>query len=443
MKEEPQPPVKKETYDLSPNYDSLNLASLAEEVAKRINSLEKQQPAGGSNPPRIRTNQCLFCSDTTHYLGGCPKVAEYIQKGLCQKNAEGFIVLPNGNRISTRDTPGKNLKERLDNWHKTNGTTQVSTNFVTASDRQPNYGSTNQDKSEGVLTEREAEDIRTLENLVVATQQKIDNAKKKKQEKGSSGLATRSKQAQEKQADNSETQGSTGPQYRYVSPIEDPTLIKKIANQTLDLPITMSTRELFSVSPEIRRHVKDQLITKRISTSTLMDSIDQPSVDQSPEIHPTYLSRVAEENLVVANHVEELRVINVMIHGVKVIATVDDGSQILSIRQDVWERLGLPLRSDKIMVMESANKTKDETMGLLQDLKVQIGEYDFYLQVQVVKDAPYELLLGRPFLTLTQANHKHFTNGESRLTLIDPNTRDTITVPTRSRRQQDELQGFR
>ena len=161
------------------------------------------------------------------------------------------------------------------------------------------------------------------------------------------------------------------------------------------------------------------------------------------EIHPTYLSRVAEENLVVANHVEELRVINVMIHGVKVIATVDDGSQILSIRQDVWERLGLPLRSDKIMVMESANKTKDETMGLLQDLKVQIGEYDFYLQVQVVKDAPYELLLGRPFLMLTQANHKHFTNGESRLTLIDPNTHDTITVPTRSRRQQDELQGFR
>ena len=273
MKEEPQPPVKKETYDLSPNYDSLNLASLAEEVAKRINSLEKQQPAGGSNPPRIRTNQCLFCSDTTHYLGGCPKVAEYIQKGLCQKNAEGFIVLPNGNRISTRDTPGKNLKERLDNWHKTNGTTQVSTNFVTASDRQPNYGSTKQDEGEGVLTEREAEDIRTLKNLVVATQQKIDNAKTKKQEKGSSGLATRSKQAQEKQADNSETQGSTGPQYRYVSPIEDPTLIKKIANQTLDLPITMSTRELFSVSPEIRRHIKDQLITKRISTSTLMDSI--------------------------------------------------------------------------------------------------------------------------------------------------------------------------
>ena len=82
------------------------------------------------------------------------------------------------------------------------------------------------------------------------------------------------------------------------------------------------------------------------------------------------------------------------------------------------------------MVMESANKTKDETMGLLQDLKIDIGGYDFYLQVQVVKDAPYEMLLGRSFFTLTQATHKHFDNRESRLTLLNPNTGDKITFPT-------------
>ena len=66
---------------------------------------------------------------------------------------------------------------------------------------------------------------------------------------------------------------------------------------------------------------------------------------------------------------------------------VDDGSQIISILQDKWERIGLPIRSDKIMVMELANKSKDETMGLLQDLKVNIGGYNFYHQVQVVRDA--------------------------------------------------------
>ena len=34
------------------------------------------------------------------------------------------------------------------------------------------------------------------------------------------------------------------------------------------------------------------------------------------------------------------------------------------------------------MVMESANKSKDETMGLLQDLKIKIEEYNFYVQVK-------------------------------------------------------------
>jgi hypothetical protein len=434
-KEEPSAKIKKETFDLSPTYDGLNLASLAEEVAKRINTLEKQQTSGGPNLPRLRTHQCLFCSDSAHYLNGCPKAAEYIQKGLCQKNADGFIVLPNGNRISTRDTPGKNLKERLDNWHKANGTPQVSTNFVGASNLSPEYGWSEENTGE-ITSEREREDIRTLENLVASTQKKIDGAKRridgKKQERG--GMATRSKPHQEKEPDKTEGHTNVGPQFRYVTPIEDPSLIKKIAQQSLDLPITMTTRELLSVAPDVRRHIKEQLMTKRVSTTALIETTEAEDPTQ------VYLS--STDNLIVANHVEELRVIDVLIQGVEVVATVDDGSQILSIRQDVWEKLGLPIRSDKIMVMESANKSKDETMGLLQDLKLKIGEYDFYVQVQVVKDAPYELLLGRPFLTLTQASHKHFSNGDSRLTLTDPNTRDTITIPTRCRKRVRVHQDF-
>ena len=93
--------------------------------------------------------------------------------------------------------------------------------------------------------------------------------------------------------------------------------------------------------------------------------------------------------------------------------------------------------------MESANKTRDETMGLLQDLKISIGGYDFYLQVQVVKEAPYEMLLGRPFFTLTQATHKHFDNGESRLTLYNLNTQDVIMFSTRAREREQSDQGVR
>ena len=438
-------PVKKETFDLSQGYESLNINAIVEEVAKRISSLEKQQNQGAPNLPKLRTNHCIFCSDPDHYLSSCPHVGEYIQKGLCQRNADGQIVLPNGSRISPREVPGRNLKERLDNWHKTNNTTpKVSTNFVGAAEFKKDYtGGQNMDE----LSKREQEELQVLENLVASTQKKIDCAKRKQAaNKDKDGLLTRSR-AQASQQENTPQAQTTDkatrpdPQYRYITPIEDPALIKKIAQQSLDTSITISTRELLSVAPDIRRHIKDQLITKRVATSAFLETIDD---DEEPGVLVANVlaTKAPAEKLIVAKHTEELRVIDVNIQGVKVIATIDDGSQIISIRANVWEKIGLPIRSDMIMVMESANKTKNETMGLLQDLKIVIGGNDFYLQVQVVQDAPYEMLLGRPFYTLTQASHKHFDNGDSRLTIFDPNTGDKITVPTRAKDSDHSRQGF-
>lgn len=85
------------------------------------------------------------------------------------------------------------------------------------------------------------------------------------------------------------------------------------------------------------------------------------------------------------------------------------------------------------MVMESANATKDTTLGLLRNLPVRIGNSTFYLQVQVFENAPYEMLLGHPFLTLTQAQTHHYSNGDSHITLLDPNTNESFTIPTAAR----------
>lgn len=286
------------------------------------------------------------------------------------------------------------------------------------------------------MTTREHEELKVLENLVASTQKKIDNTKRKfgsKQDR--EGLTTRSKAQENHQEPAVERSLRPDPQFRYVTPIEDPAVIKKLVDQTLNTSITISVRELLSVAPDVRRQIKDQLITKRVATTAF---VEETSQDEPAEV---LVANVSADNVVVAKHTEELRVFDIMISGLKVVATVDDGSQIISIRQDIWEKLGIPIRSDKIMIMESANKSRNETMGLLQDLKVSIGGYDFFLQVQVVHDAPYKMLLGCPFFTLTQATHKHFDNGESRLTLFDPNTGDKITFPTRARTRENK-QGF-
>ena len=85
------------------------------------------------------------------------------------------------------------------------------------------------------------------------------------------------------------------------------------------------------------------------------------------------------------------------------------------------------------MMMEAANKTKSATMGLLENLQVTIGPVELCLQVQVMKDAPYDMLLGRPFYSLAECVTKDFSSGEQYLTMRDPNSGREITVPTRNR----------
>ena len=338
---------------------------------------------------------------------------------------------------------GRNLRERIDNWHKNKAAPQVSANFVGAAEMPKSHTWLEDAKiitEEVEISKRQQEELQILENLVSSSQKKLDNAKRKFGgiRLDNEGLLTRSKaqaafREKGKGAAVSEEKSSRpDPQYRYITPIEDPALIKKLAQQSLDTSITISTQELLSIAPDVRRQIKDQLVTKRVTTTAFVEEVSEDALE---DLGVT-VANISAENLVVAKHSEELRVVDILIQGLKVVATVDDGSQIISIRQDMCEKIGLPIRSDKIMIMESANKSKDKTMGLLQDLKINIGGYDFYLQVQVMKDAPYEMLLGRPFFTLTQASHKHFDNRESRLTLFDPNTRDKIMFPTRARNRE-------
>ncbi|KAF8800130.1 hypothetical protein BYT27DRAFT_7072743, partial [Phlegmacium glaucopus] len=109
--------VKKETYDLSQGFQigGMSMPTLISEIVKQLNF----QNSEGHKSVRLRSsNFCIFCSDPDHFVNACPKAKEYLQKGLCRKDNEGKIVAPNGDRIFAKDVPGKNIMERLDNWHK-------------------------------------------------------------------------------------------------------------------------------------------------------------------------------------------------------------------------------------------------------------------------------------------------------------------------------------
>jgi len=291
-------------------------------------------------------------------------------------------------------------------------------------------------------------DLEILESLAIQTEKKIEE--KRKNRTGASSPKNRVQMrsmAKEKPRTQTEDAGpaesvnnsAERPQYRYISAAENSKLLTDVLNKGLDATIGLTLKELLAISPDICHQIKDLVLTRQVPNSdspkdaaVLQDSVIITEASSMLHMLPSSL-----EDIIVANHFEDLRCISVMINGsIPAEAILDDGSQSIGIRKDLWEKTGLPLRCNHLVNMEAVNKSKSMTLGLLQDLKVVIGGYTFYVQAQVLKKASYQMLLGLPFFTLTQAAIKHWKNGDTSLVLEDPNTQATIKVPTFARQRE-------
>jgi hypothetical protein len=62
-----------------------------------------------------------------------------------------------------------------------------------------------------------------------------------------------------------------------------------------------------------------------------------------------------------------------------------------------------------------------------------VWEVQLPCPVQVIEEAPFEVLLGQPFTTLAEANIQEFCNGKMHVTLKDPNTGLIQQFPTKGR----------
>ncbi|KAF8900875.1 hypothetical protein CPB84DRAFT_1847113 [Gymnopilus junonius] len=159
-----EPMVKKEHFDFSgfqpQTNNGFNVNNLVEEIMKQVETLMHN---------------------------------DYIQKGLCKKNNDNFIVLPNGLHITPRTAPGKNLQECIDNWNRTHASKvpTVSTNMLGATTApvsnwvMPNSTPVTsnivelqleEDEEIATATIREMEDLQITEALIASTQKKVNEA---------------------------------------------------------------------------------------------------------------------------------------------------------------------------------------------------------------------------------------------------------------------------
>ena len=69
-------------------------------------------------------------------------------------------------------------------------------------------------------------------------------------------------------------------------------------------------------------------------------------------------------------------------------------------------------------------------MGLAKDVSFLFGTIMVYLQVHIIRDPAYQVLLGRPFDAITESNIQNLADGGQMITLRDPNSGVASTLTT-------------
>ena len=72
--------------------------------------------------------------------------------------------------------------------------------------------------------------------------------------------------------------------------------------------------------------------------------------------------------------------------------------------------------------MQSANGEVDRSLGLVRNVPIQIGDITLYVQIHVICNPAYDILLGRPFDILTESVVRNFANEDQTITIRNPNS---------------------
>jgi hypothetical protein len=109
---------------------------------------------------------------------------------------------------------------------------------------------------------------------------------------------------------------------------------------------------------------------------------------------------------------------------------IDPGSQIIAMSEAVCHDISLAYDPSIKLNMQSANGEVDQSLRLSCNIPYKINTITLYLQIHIIQSLAYDILLGRLFDVLTKSTVKNFPNKDQTITIIAPNTKRSITIPT-------------
>ncbi|KAK0432078.1 hypothetical protein EV421DRAFT_1719859 [Armillaria borealis] len=271
------------------------------------------------------------------------------------------------------------------------------------------------------------------------------------------------------------------PVYKNVLPIHKDGSAQEVASRVLEAPISIDAKELLDLSPAVRKELAKLMAKKRVATKPVVQSaygvgenhldsdplpfnsedlnlenervnalkFDVIEVDELPPAQLTisqftagiipagsvivgdpylqYLDTLAPGEtprpVIVGGASTSLRAIFPLINGAgHEECVVDGGSQIVSMARHIATSLGIGWDPDITIHMQSANGSLAKTLGLTKNVPFLFQDVIVYLQVHVIDNPAYKVLLGRPFNVVTESLIKNNSDGGQIITITDPNT---------------------
>ena len=266
--------------------------------------------------------------------------------------------------------------------------------------------------------------------------------------------------------------------YKTFTPIQNPKVTDTIYERSMKAPSVMiSPEELLSISSEIWQKMHNAVTPKWVITSDATESlilathynskvplpfvgevIDPgpvcmghgipppagiipkdhtllPSAIIIPDPYEMYFNSLEPSTqpdvLTVAKESHALRSLMMLIDNqTHVESIINPGLQIITMSDAVCHNLGLHYNPCIQLNMQSANGIINKSLGLARNIPCRVSDITLYLQIHVICDPTYDILMGRPFDVLTQSIIRNYVNKDQTITIHNPNSGEVTTIPT-------------
>ena len=446
------------------------------------------------NPPSpwSRSFDCYFCRGPNHGIRDCAIIGDYLVVGRIIKDQNGRIVFANNEWIPTHPNGIKGaVDECFQGPLQSPPVTSVPTNtmfgssnlFQRSSVNASSFANISAEEMKGddkeIARQRE-EEVRAFrdqydlvpwvdeqdedtddEGMVWSAFAELERFNKDKEvdvfaatrskgkgrqqsggekatEKGLEEMANELKELKERQKENTKDLPKALPTferaYTNESRIADPQIAENLVNQMLDVVIPNVTAcDILSLSGDARKAMVECLCITRVPTD--------PNLKANAQVHHV----TSNQGKLVVPDLEfctPLREMDVIVGG-KVVeaALLDDGSEIVVIWRDLWKESGYDVNRARKMVMQTANLATEAMEGCVEYLELEVRGIQTWVHAFVVEQAPFRLLLGRPWQKGVMMKKEERADGVVLVTIHDPKDQRRVRVIETRERDGEETKG--